>query len=440
MSFKEKFIFTAKYIPKPSRRRSGLLTNKIRFLVAHDTGNPASTAAQNVKYYIDTCNSIPREKTASAHIFVDDKEILECVPAITATAEKAWHVLYSMPKDNELFNVNANDAAIGVEYCYGGNIDADKAYEKFVWVLAKLCYEFKLNPSKDIVGHFFLDPKRKTDPVTGLAHSRRTYEMLLRDVVTEFNECIGIEVDIPLPITEQEGTVMTSVKLNIRTKPTTKATVVQIVPAHTEITYKGTISNGEAINNNAVWYVDTNDNYLWSGGLIIEKVHDLAIPIATPIVIDTIQKPDQGCIDFIKNKEGLRLEAYTDSAGIWTIGYGTIKYDKNSIVKRGDTITIQQAEQYLATEIIEKSVKVNAVIKPILLSQTKYNALVSFAYNVGTGALISSTLLKRVKANPDDERIREAFMMWDKAHIDGELVAVKGLQMRRKEEADLYFS
>ena len=438
MSFKEKFIFTAKYIPKPSRRRSGLLTNKIRFLVAHDTGNPASTAAQNVKYYIDTCNSVPKEKTASAHIFVDDKEILECVPAITATAEKAWHVLYSMPKDNELFNVNANDAAIGVEYCYGGNIDADKAYEKFVWVLAKLCYEFKLNPSKDIVGHFFLDPKRKTDPVTGLAHSRRTYEMLLRDVVTEFNECIGEVIELPIPITEQEGTVITSVKLNIRTKPTTKAPVVQAVPAHTEIKYKGTINNGEAINNNAIWYVDTNDNYLWSGGLIIEKDDDVAI--APPIVNNDIQKPDQQCINFIKNKEGLRLQAYTDSAGIWTIGYGTIKYDKNTIVKRGDTITTQQAEQYLASEIFEKSIKVSAAIKPIQISQTKYNALVSFAYNAGTGALIGSTLLKRVKANPDDESIRDAFMMWDKAHIDGQLVVVEGLKIRRKEEADLYFS
>ncbi len=154
MSFKEKFLFKSNYIPKPSRRRAGLIINKIRFLVAHDTGNPGSTAAQNVKFYINTCNTVPKEKTASAHIFVDDKEIAECVPALTGPAEKAWHVLYKMPKDNELFNANANDAAIGVEYCYGGNIDADKAYEKYVWVLAKLCFEFKLDPSRDIVRAF----------------------------------------------------------------------------------------------------------------------------------------------------------------------------------------------------------------------------------------------------------------------------------------------
>src|SRR3954471_746003 len=167
MPFNEKFIVNSNYIPKPSRRRSGLMLNKTRFLVAHDTGNPGSSAAMNVKYYIDTCFTVPKEKTASAHIFVDDKQILECIPAFT-NPEKAWHVLYSVAKDNDLYGVNANDAAIGVEYCYGGGIDADKAYEKYIWVMAKLCFIYGLDPSKDIVGHFFLDPKRKTDPVTGL--------------------------------------------------------------------------------------------------------------------------------------------------------------------------------------------------------------------------------------------------------------------------------
>ena len=45
-------------------------------------------------------------------------------------ARKGLHVLYKKPKDNELFGANANDAGIGVEYCYGGNIDANKAYAK----------------------------------------------------------------------------------------------------------------------------------------------------------------------------------------------------------------------------------------------------------------------------------------------------------------------
>jgi len=436
MPFHEKFTLKANYIPKPSRRRSGLLTNKIRFLVAHDTGNPGSTAGQNVRFYINTANTVPRDKTASAHIFVDDKEIIECVPALTGSPEKAWHVLFKVPKDNELFDANANDAAIGVEYCYGGNIDADKAYEKYVWVLAKLCFEFKLDPSKDIVGHFFLDPKRKTDPVTGLAHSRRSYDRLLQDVVREYNECIGTSELVPFSTVEDEGIAVTSVKLNIRTRPHTKASIVQILPARSQIQYKSLVTDGEAVNNNAVWYVDTNGNFLWSGGLILENVTGNMAPMVT----DTVLKPDQNGIDFIKSKEGMRLQAYQDSAGIWTIGYGTIRFDNNRSVKKGDVITAEQAEQLLAKEILEKSIKVNAAIKPVQLSQNKYNALVSFAYYVGTGALLSSTLLKRVKANPDDDTIRDAFMMWDKAHVDGQLVVVQGLINRRKDEADLYFS
>jgi GH24 family phage-related lysozyme (muramidase)/N-acetylmuramoyl-L-alanine amidase CwlA len=436
MSFKEKFTLRADYIPKPSRRRSGLLISKVRFLVAHDTGNPGSSAATNVKYFINTANTVPKAKTASAHIFVDDNEIIECVPALTANAEKAWHVLYAVPKDNELFDANANDAAIGVEYCYGGRIDADKAYEKYVWILAKLCFEFKLDASKDIVGHFFLDPKRKTDPVTGLANSRRTYDRLLQDVVKEYNDCIGVQEVTPIALVEKSGSTLTAVKLNVRTKPTTKSSIVQVLPARTPVQYKAILSEGEAVNNNAVWYVDTNGNFLWSGGLILETTNE-----SSPVVeTQTTLKPDQQCIDFIKSKEGLRLQAYQDSAGIWTIGYGTIKFDNNRPVQKGDVITLAQAEQLLAKEIIEKSSKVNAALKPIQLSKNKYNALVSFAYNVGIGALIKSTLLKRVKVNPDDDTIRDAFMMWDKAHVDGQLVVVAGLKNRRKEEADMYFS
>lgn len=263
--FKNKFIVTPNYIPSPSKRRSGLAIAKVRFLVAHDTGNPKSTASQNVRYYINSRNEI----SASAHLFVDDKEIIECVPALTAAPEKAWHVLYSVPKDNELYGVNANDGAIGVEYCYGGSIDADKAYEKYVWILAKLCFEFELDPAKNIVGHFFLDPKRKTDPVTGLANSRRTYEQLLRDVVLEYNECAGIATPpLALAAASQTGKVTVAVKLNVRKEPSTRADIVQLLSPGMVIDYVAIVDNGQAINNNSTWYKDGNGNYVWSGGVI----------------------------------------------------------------------------------------------------------------------------------------------------------------------------
>lgn len=82
----------------------------MKFIVAHDTGNPGSTAAENVDYYE---RSRDRD-SASAHLFVDDREILECIPALTRTPEKAWHVLYGLPAEGRLYGFDANDVAIGV--------------------------------------------------------------------------------------------------------------------------------------------------------------------------------------------------------------------------------------------------------------------------------------------------------------------------------------
>ena len=145
-------------------------------------------------------------------------------------------------------------------------------------------------------------------------------------------------------------------------------------------------------------------------------------------------------IDFIKSEEGLRLNAYQDGAGIWTIGYGTIRYKSGEVVKKGDTITELQAEDLLAWEVEVKTGAVSDYVKSVSLNQNQYDSLVSFAYNVGTGALHGSTLLKRVLNNPNDAAIKGAFLMWDKIRVDGELVESKGLKARRQREADFYFS
>jgi lysozyme len=150
--------------------------------------------------------------------------------------------------------------------------------------------------------------------------------------------------------------------------------------------------------------------------------------------------PDSSCYDFIKNKEGLSLRGYKDSAGVWTIGYGTIMYQNHIPVAPGDVITIEQAESLLTWEVTAKGIAVNNALGDTNLNQNQFNALVSFTYNLGVGALLSSTLLRRIKENPDDPSIRDAFIMWDKAHVDGQLVEVSGLKKRREEEADMYFS
>ncbi|MDK2830094.1 MAG: N-acetylmuramoyl-L-alanine amidase [Clostridium butyricum] len=163
------------------RRRSGDKITKVRFLVAHDTGNLNSTAKGNVKYYKDTYN----KESASAHLFVDDVDIIECIPVFKDT-EKAWHVLYSVPLDNQLYGDDANDVAIGIEMCFFTDKErSQKAYEKYVWVLAYLCQYFNLDPKKDIIGHETLDPKNKIDPSNGLRYSGHTYQDLINDVVKE---------------------------------------------------------------------------------------------------------------------------------------------------------------------------------------------------------------------------------------------------------------
>jgi N-acetylmuramoyl-L-alanine amidase CwlA len=190
LKFNMKYHIRDMYIPAPSARRAGEALNDVVFLVAHDTGNPNSTAMGNVMYYINSRN----EQSASAHLFVDDKEIVECIPTGLINGlqkEKAWHVVYNTPIDNQMFfGYDANDVAIGVEYCYGSRINANESYCRYVWILAYLCYYYGLDPATRITGHFILDPARKSDPKSGLAASGRTFNQLIQDVVAEYNACL----------------------------------------------------------------------------------------------------------------------------------------------------------------------------------------------------------------------------------------------------------
>ena len=267
--FHQKYIVTPRYLTTPSKRRSGrLVSPDVKFVVAHDTGNPGSTADANAGYFERSRD----DESASAHIFVDDKALLECIPALTGAPEKAWHVLYQADTDNRLYGHDANDAAIGVEYCFGDNIDADEAYRKYVWVIAYLCFHFGLDPETSVVGHFFLDPKRKTDPVTGLARSRRTYDQLLLDIATEHAACLVAD-EPPESTTTQAGTfvqatgsVVTTAKLNIRKgAPSRLCEIVQEIPTGTALTFDGWVTDGEPVNGNPKWFRDANGNYFWSG-------------------------------------------------------------------------------------------------------------------------------------------------------------------------------
>lgn len=129
-------------------RRSGqkLTTGKPKFLVFHDTGNPNSTAQGNVNYYTDSYNA----QYASAHIFVDDKECIICIPL----DEKAWHVIYDTPIDNYMYNLDANDAAIGIETAYFTDRKRSlKSLDNGCRIAGYLCRIYNLNPNNQMPGH-----------------------------------------------------------------------------------------------------------------------------------------------------------------------------------------------------------------------------------------------------------------------------------------------
>lgn len=155
----------------------------------------------------------------------------------------------------------------------------------------------------------------------------------------------------------------------------------------------------------------------------------------------------QNGVDFIKRHEGLRLSAYRDSVGVATIGYGNTYYLGGANVKIGDKITKEQAEDLLKMTLNEFVKDVNSLVSAPL-TQNQFDALVSFAYNVGPDidadtiaeGLGDSTLLKKVNKNPNEPTIRNEFMKWNKGRVKGVLKVLPGLTKRRKEEADLYFS
>ena len=140
-------------------------------------------------------------------------------------------------------------------------------------------------------------------------------------------------------------------------------------------------------------------------------------------------------LDYIKRFEGLRLTSYKDSIGILTIGYGCIKYPDGGLVKVGDTCTLSDAEHYLMNDLIRFEKGVNNLVK-VTLTQNQFDALVSFCYNLGVGSLEKSTMLKMINNNPNDPLIKNQFALW--CNAGGKPNA--GLLIRRKKEAEIYFS
>ena len=143
-------------------------------------------------------------------------------------------------------------------------------------------------------------------------------------------------------------------------------------------------------------------------------------------------KISQNGLNLIEHYEGLRLFAYQDSIGLWTIGYGTTVYPNGKRVAKGDACTVEQADSYIRHDVDKFEKGVNDLVH-VPLNQNQFDALVSFAYNLGLGNLGSSTLLKLVNKSQFDAAVNE-FQKWCRA--GGKVVA--GLTVRRKAESNLF--
>ena len=137
--------------------------------------------------------------------------------------------------------------------------------------------------------------------------------------------------------------------------------------------------------------------------------------------------------DLIKRFEGCKLKAYKCPAGVFTIGYGSTFYEDGTKVKEGDVITQERADE-LFDVIISDFVRMTDALVKSDVTENNFSALVSFTFNVGTGNLRKSTLLRKVNANPKDPSIRAEFMKWTRANN----VVLRGLVRRREAEAKLY--
>ena len=149
--------------------------------------------------------------------------------------------------------------------------------------------------------------------------------------------------------------------------------------------------------------------------------------ILLAITIGILMKLGERGTEILKYFEGCKLTAYQDSVGVWTIGYGHTKG-----VYNGMTITQEEAEQMLLTELEEYEGYIEDMVT-VPLTQNQFDALVVWVYNLGPTNLRNSTLLKELNAGNYNAASTE-IKRWNKA--GGKVLA--GLVKRREAEAELF--
>lgn len=136
---------------------------------------------------------------------------------------------------------------------------------------------------------------------------------------------------------------------------------------------------------------------------------------------------DKG-IELLKQFEGLRLAAYDDGGGVQTVGFGHAGPDvyPGLTIDEDEAIRLLRSDLATAEQCVDESVEVE-------ISQSEFDALVSFVFNVGCGAFKSSTLLRLLNSG-NKEAAAQQFSRWNKDN--GKVLA--GLTKRRAAEAELF--
>jgi lysozyme len=188
--------------------------------------------------------------------------------------------------------------------------------------------------------------------------------------------------------------------------------------------YNGTIhSKGEMVSNTTITI--NNKSYTFDANGAMQEGSDGVV--------------SDDCINFIKGYEIFHPEKYDDGTGVITQGYGCIK---DEIADWGDLITEPEASARLIELLnnnYSKPIKEDLDSKGISLTQNQFDAIVSCAYNIGTGGFLGSTLYKYIVSGGRDAGIIENdFCMWDKGMIHGKLQVMPGLHVRRIAESNIF--
>ena len=141
-------------------------------------------------------------------------------------------------------------------------------------------------------------------------------------------------------------------------------------------------------------------------------------------------------MEFIMKHEGMRTRAYQDSAGIWTICVGATRDMNGYPVRQGLTYSIEDCLALLDRDT-QDSVRATQKNIRVPLLTYEFDALTSFNFNVGGGALSTSKLRKVINGDVKGDVYSE-FLRWDKITVKGKKISSPGLKNRRTAEADLY--